>query len=121
MAIIIHTLAIDVIGFGLVGFGLGNAVPVLFSAAGRIGRPSVAYAISAVATAGYVGLFAGPAMIGTLAQAIQLPNAFLVVTTGVALGALIVLGPIQKNFEKGTRSEELGAGKFEAKEETGIR
>jgi hypothetical protein len=60
-------------------------------------------------------------MIGTLAQAIQLPNAFLVVTTGVALGALIVLGPIQKNFEKGTRSEELGAGKFEAKEETGIR
>jgi MFS family permease len=109
IAIFVHNLVIDVIGFVLVGLGLGNAVPVLFSAAGKIGRPSVAYAISAVATAGYVGLFTGPAMIGSLAQAILLPNAFLVVTVGVAAGIAIVLGPIRRNYGREV-SREPGAG-----------
>jgi MFS family permease len=112
IAIFIHHLILDVIGFALVGLGLGNAVPVLFSAAGKIGRPSVAYAISAVATAGYVGLFTGPALIGSLAQAIQLPNAFLVVTGSVAAGALIVLGPIRKSFAREAASEKFGAESF---------
>jgi MFS family permease len=105
LAVLVPALVASVVGFSLVGFGLGNAVPLLFSAAGKIGRPTVAYAITAVASAGYFGLFTGPALIGGLAQLIHLPNAFLVVTAGVISGLVIVLGPIRATFrsmEEGT-------------------
>jgi len=49
---------------------------------------------------GYVGLFTGPVLIGSLAQLIQLPNAFLAVTASVATGVVIVLGPIRSTLKR---------------------
>jgi hypothetical protein len=43
-----------------VGFGLSVAVPLVFSAAGRVDRPSADPGLAAVTTAGYLGLLAGP-------------------------------------------------------------
>ena len=100
VATFVHHLIVMVIGFGMAGFGLGNAVPILVSAASKVGRPTVAYAVTATATVGYVGLFTGPVLIGSLAQLIQLPNAFLVVTAGVATGVMIVLGPIRSTLKR---------------------
>jgi hypothetical protein len=50
-------------GFGLVGIGLANIVPVIFSSAGR-STATPALGVSMAATAGYAGFLVGPPMIG---------------------------------------------------------
>jgi len=63
------------VGFVLIGLGLANMVPLLMSAAGRLGDVAPGTAIAAVATLGYSGLLGGPAVIGFIAQAAGLPLA----------------------------------------------
>ena len=60
-------LAGGIIGFGLVGAGLANVVPVLFSVAGRMGSSSAA-GVASAATSGYAGLLIGPVAIGAVAS-----------------------------------------------------
>jgi MFS family permease len=76
-------LAGGVVGFGLVGAGLANVVPVLFSAAGRTGSSS-AIGIASAATSGYAGLLIGPVVVGAVASAADLRSA-IVMLAGVAL------------------------------------
>jgi MFS family permease len=54
------------IGFGLVGIGVSNVVPIVFSAAARTGS-SPAAGVAMAASAGYSGLLLGPVLIGALA------------------------------------------------------
>jgi predicted MFS family arabinose efflux permease len=72
-----------VIGFGLVGAGLANVVPVLFSVAGRTAS-SPAVGVAAAATSGYAGLLVGPVIIGAVASGIGLRST-IVMLGGVAL------------------------------------
>jgi len=51
------------VGFALVGIGLANIVPVIFSAAGR-STTTPAVGVSMAATAGYAGFLVGPPLIG---------------------------------------------------------
>jgi MFS family permease len=74
---------VSVAGFGLVGVGLANCVPLIFSAAARQSEAGFGRGIAAVASAGYFGLFAGPPIIGSIAQFIGLQKALLLV--GIAL------------------------------------
>jgi hypothetical protein len=76
-------LAGGVLGFGLVGAGLANVVPVLFSVAGRVGS-SPAVGVASAATAGYAGLLIGPVVIGTVASGVGL-RPTIVMLAGVAL------------------------------------
>ena len=78
-------LAGGVVGFGLVGAGLANVVPVIFSVAGRTGSSS-AVGIASAATSGYAGLLIGPVVIGAVASAADLRSA-IVILAGVALCA----------------------------------
>jgi MFS family permease len=78
-------LAGGVVGFGLVGAGLANVVPVIFSVAGRTGSSS-AVGIASAATSGYAGLLIGPVVIGAVASAADLRSA-IVMLAGVALVA----------------------------------
>ena len=59
-------------GFACVGLGLANVVPVLFSAAARVPGVSPAHGIAAVASLGYLGLMAGPPLVGVIAEASSL-------------------------------------------------
>ncbi|WP_262270638.1 MULTISPECIES: MFS transporter [Microvirga] len=52
------------VGFALVGVGLANAVPVLFSAAGQMKDLPPSMGVAMVATLGYGGLLLGPPLIG---------------------------------------------------------
>jgi fucose permease len=61
-----------VIGFALVGLGIANSVPILFSAAGR--HEPTGPSLSAVFTVGYTGFIVGPPLIGVLADTIGLPE-----------------------------------------------
>ena len=57
-----------IFGFGCVGLGLSNLIPVLFSSAGRVPGVSPSKGIAVVATAGYFGFLAGPPIIGLIAE-----------------------------------------------------
>jgi len=56
------------VGFGCVGLGLANVVPLAFSAAGRVPGVSPGFGIAAVSTVGYGGFFVGPPAIGVVSQ-----------------------------------------------------
>ena len=58
--------------FAAVGLGLSNVVPVLFSAASKLPGVAPAHGIAAVSSLGYLGMMAGPPLIGLLAQASSL-------------------------------------------------
>ncbi|MEU5661955.1 MFS transporter [Streptomyces longwoodensis] len=66
-----NSIPIAMAGWAAVGLGLSTAVPSLISAAGR-GGPR---AVGTVAATGYLGLLAGPALIGALASWTSLPTA----------------------------------------------
>jgi MFS family permease len=85
LAVVDPRLGPATLGFALVGAGLSNVVPTLFSAAA--GRTSVpAAGVAMVATAGYAGLLSGPVVIGAIAQgaSLRLGIAFLILCAGVA-------------------------------------
>lgn len=86
VAIFIPNLIASLIGFGLVGLGVSNIVPVLYSVLGRQKVMPTNLAVSAVTTLGYSGILAGPALIGFVAHTTSLSFAFL----GVAAMLLIV-------------------------------
>jgi hypothetical protein len=83
-------LAGGIIGFGLVGAGLSNVVPILFSAAGRTGS-SAAAGIASAATAGYAGLLIGPVAIGAVASAVDLRSAIVMLAAVALLAALFAM------------------------------
>ena len=64
-----------IIGFGCVGLGLANLIPVFFSAAGRTKGVAPGTGIAAVATLGYLGWLAGPPLIGFAAELVTLAGA----------------------------------------------
>ena len=73
----------------LVGLGVANGVPLMFSAAGR--RPDTAPGpgIAAVSSTGSIGFLLGPPLIGFLAGATTLPWALgVLVAAAVAVGLL---------------------------------
>jgi predicted MFS family arabinose efflux permease len=87
LTLIIGDPAIAVVGFALIGIGIANAVPLLFSAAGRV--PPSGPSLAAVFTVGYTGFIVGPPLIGILADATSLPAALgLLCISGLAVTLL---------------------------------
>ncbi len=87
--LLIGEIVPSVIGFAFCGLGIANAVPLLFSAAGRLEPPSPS--LAAAFTLGYTGFIVGPPMIGILSDQVGLPKTFVVLImaalTVAALGA----------------------------------
>lgn len=77
-----------VIGFVLCGLGIANAVPLLFSAAGRIDPPGPS--LAAAFTLGYTGFIVGPPVIGVLSDQTGLPQTLALLI--LALVAVSVVG-----------------------------
>ena len=76
-----------VIGFAICGLGIANAVPLLFSAAGRLDPPGPS--LAATFTIGYAGFIVGPPLIGLLADRNGLPKTLvLLVLAALAIAAL---------------------------------
>jgi MFS family permease len=85
MAVILLTQAppAAILGFALIGAGVACPFPLVLSAAARTPNIAAGRAIAAMATAGYMGAFIGPPLIGSVAE---------ILTLRVALGLLIVTG-----------------------------
>ena len=75
-------------GFGLVGLGCANIVPVFFSSAGNLPNVSPNVALSGITTMGYTGLLAGPAIIGFIAETYSLSFALGCVSIALLIVAL---------------------------------
>jgi len=80
-------------GWALFGLGLSGCVPQLFSAAGHADPSAAGANVSRVAGLGYVGMLAGPAVIGWLTHLVALNQAFVLLIllcaiTAVAAGIL---------------------------------
>ncbi|HGJ5855399.1 MFS transporter [Arsenophonus nasoniae] len=68
------------IAFTLIGLGLSNIAPMLFTVSGKQTAMPEALAVAAVSTLGYSGILLGPALIGGIAHIFTLPAAFICVT-----------------------------------------
>jgi len=83
------SVPLALVGWTLFGIGLSGSVPQLFSAAGHTDRDNAGANVSRVAGLGYLGILAGPAIIGPLTHLMPLNLTFLVV---VAFCAIAVAG-----------------------------
>jgi MFS family permease len=75
--------AVAIVGCVLVGLGLANGVPLVFSAAGHARGRESAPSIGAVSSMGSLGFLAGPPFIGFLADATSLPLALSTLCGGL--------------------------------------
>ncbi|MGW0457451.1 MFS transporter [Streptomyces tendae] len=73
LGVIENSTPLALTGWAVFGLGLSTTVPSLITAAGAGG----AKAVATVTATGYLGLLAGPALIGALASATTLPTALL--------------------------------------------
>ncbi|MET8897418.1 MFS transporter [Streptomyces albogriseolus] len=96
-------------GWALFGLGLAGGVPQLLSAAGHADPAAAGANVSRVAGLGYVGMLAGPAVIGWLTHLVDLNHTFILlallcVTT--AVGARV----LRTEPDRTPRGETAGVG-----------
>lgn len=89
-------------GFTILGLGLSNVVPVVFTAAASE-APTSAQGISSVATISYLGFLAGPPLIGGIAEITSL-TVGLYVVVGLIAAASLMAGALE-----GRPAEEIRA------------
>jgi predicted MFS family arabinose efflux permease len=87
-AMLLPNPPVVLLGFGAVGIGLANVVPLAFSAAGNLPGIASSRGITGVATIAYAAFLAGPPLIGQLAQATSLRLSLSVVA--VLVGSIVL-------------------------------
>jgi fucose permease len=87
-ALLVGHPAIGVVGFALVGPGIANIIPVLFSAAARVPGVPPGRALAAVATTGYLVFLAGPPLIGAASEVAGLAAGLSLVSAACAVIAM---------------------------------
>jgi hypothetical protein len=88
LGLLAHQPLAGVAGFALLGVGLACVVPVTFSVAGHLGGGLAGVAISRVAAVSYLASFAGPPIIGLVADQVGLSVALAI---PVALAGVVAL------------------------------
>ncbi|TDO54154.1 sugar phosphate permease [Kribbella sp. VKM Ac-2571] len=95
LVIVVPWVPVALVGWAIFGLGLAGGVPQLFTAAGNLDPRSSGALMARVVGLGYVGLLAGPALIGGLAHWMPLNIAFIL---PVVLCVLTFFGgPVLKN------------------------
>lgn len=89
MALGLNQAAPTIVGFTMLGLGLGAIVPITLRAGGSQPGISPGFGIAAVSTMGYAGMLTGPPIIGTVAGLVGLRAALAMV---VALLAVLAAG-----------------------------
>ncbi|MEU0249925.1 MFS transporter [Streptomyces sp. NPDC006235] len=74
-------------GWALFGLGLSGCIPQLFSAAGHADPAAAGTNVSRVAGLGYIGMLAGPAVIGWMTHLMALNHTFLLLALFCATAA----------------------------------
>ncbi|KUN23259.1 MFS transporter [Streptomyces antibioticus] len=96
-------------GWALFGLGLSGCVPQLFSAAGHADPAAAGANVSRVAGLGYLGMLAGPAVIGWLTHLLALNHTFILLTLLCATTA-VAAGVLRSGPDRAPRRPEMAAG-----------
>ncbi|MGW7069256.1 MFS transporter [Streptomyces sp. NPDC054855] len=80
-------IPLALIGWTLFGIGLSGCIPQLFSAAGHADQDAAGANVSRVAGLGYLGMLAGPAVIGPLTHVVPLNLTFFLPVAFCVLAA----------------------------------
>jgi fucose permease len=88
IALIIGSVPAGIVGFFLLGLGVGTVVPTAFSAAGRLPGVHPGVGVATVSGLGTAGFVLGPPVIGQVANATSLPLALGLVPVLLALIAV---------------------------------
>jgi MFS family permease len=91
--IFVPSVPVGLVGWAVFGLGLSGGVPQLFTAAGNLDHRSSGALMAKVVGLGYVGLLAGPAIIGGLTHWMPLNVAFalpVVLCVGTVLAANVL-------------------------------
>jgi len=88
--------ALAIIAWAVFGVGLAGCVPQFFSAAGNIDPAAAGTYLARVTGTGYLGLLAGPAIIGILTNWVSLTTAFAVPIVGCLLAGLLAPSALRK-------------------------
>ncbi|MCW2771302.1 MAG: transporter [Aeromicrobium sp.] len=81
--------AVAIIAWAVFGVGLAGCVPQFFSAAGNVDESASGTYLARVTGMGYLGLLAGPSIIGLLTHWVSLTTAFAVPIVGCLLAGLL--------------------------------
>ncbi|MFF8262734.1 MFS transporter [Streptomyces virginiae] len=84
------------VGWAVFGLGLSGCVPQFFSAAGHMEEDAAGVHVSRVAGLGYLGMLAGPAVIGPLTHLVPL-NLALLLPVVLCAGAAAAAGVLRAN------------------------
>lgn len=79
MVVLSKSPVITLVGFFVIGLGLSNIIPIVFSTAGNFPGISSGKGIAGVATLGYAGYLVGPPVIGLVAEGTSLRIAFALI------------------------------------------
>ncbi|WP_327350683.1 MFS transporter [Streptomyces sp. NBC_01304] len=88
LAALAPTIPLALVGWTVAGAGLSGCIPQLFSAAGHFDPTASGVNVSRVAGLGYLGMLAGPAVIGPLTHLIPLNLTLLLPTAFCAIAAV---------------------------------
>jgi MFS family permease len=92
------------LGFALLGAGLGSVVPMTLRAAGAVGNVDTGRAVASVAGCGWAGYVVGPVVIGAIASSTTLHAALFLIPVLTAIVA------VATGTAKAVRSTERTAG-----------
>jgi MFS family permease len=81
------SIPLALVGWAVFGSGMSGCVPQLFSAAGHIDQNAAGVNVSRVAGLGYLGMLAGPAVIGPLTHFVPLNFTFFLPVAFCAIAA----------------------------------
>lgn len=90
--------AVAIIGWVVFGLGLAGCIPQLFTAAGNLTAAQAGRLISLVVGCGYLGMLAGPAIIGIVGGRTGLNGALLIIV-GILVAAAIGAGVVRPRGE----------------------
>ena len=89
-----HQAGLAIAGWAAVGLGLSGCIPQLFTAAGGLDRDAAGANVARVAGLGYLGMLAGPAIIGPLTRLMPL-NLALVLPLALCFAAAYAAGVLR--------------------------
>jgi MFS family permease len=95
------------VGFALLGAGLGCVVPMILRAAGAVDNMDTGRAVAAVAGFGWAGFVVGPVVIGEIASTTTLHIALFLIP--ILAGAVAVTTATSKTLRRSTTSSEASS------------
>ncbi|RAI99723.1 fucose permease [Chitinophaga skermanii] len=87
ISVIFPYIGTAMLGFFLVGLGVANIIPIVYSRAGKSTTMQPSMAIAAVTSLGFLGFLTGPPLIGFVAAAVNLRLSFAI----IALMGLVIV------------------------------